>query len=90
MVAKPNMDIYVGYNMRNGYGICHGDELMLMFKMGHLDPPMGQGPASDRDKLISWSLLRMWTNFAKTGEPTKANGTFQWVPTKEPDMKYLE
>ena len=71
--------------MRNGYGVSNGDELLLMFTMPKLPPPMGTGPVSDRDKKVSFNLLRMWTNFAKMGRPTGPKEDAQWVPSVGPD-----
>ncbi len=58
-----------GYNMRNGYGVCHGDDLLFQFVLGDQPPPMNQGPLSWYDKAASDKLLTLWTNFAKTGNP---------------------
>ena len=43
------------------YGVCHGDELMLLFG-GTLSSVLPAG-----DKKVSQDLVRWWTNFAKYG-----------------------
>jgi len=46
------------------YGVCHGDEISLLFG-GALSSVL---PSNDKD--VSQDLIRWWTNFAKYGEPT--------------------
>ena len=71
----------VGYNMRNSYGICHGDELLYQFILGNQPPPMNAGPLSDRDKEISQRLLKIWTQFALNADPNGENTyNFRWNP----------
>ncbi|CAB4064316.1 unnamed protein product [Lepeophtheirus salmonis] len=60
----------IGLFMRNGFGTCHGDELFDIFKIGFLKAPMSSGPISDFDKSVGQSLITMWINFARTGNPT--------------------
>ena len=80
--------------MRNGYGICRGDELFAMFVLGRQPPPMNSGPFSEFDKKNSQKLLTLWTDFAKYGNPNDQNCTqncFDWQPlnaTKR--MAYLK
>merc|ERR1712080_264064 len=48
-------------------GVSHFDEMFLVWNM----PLLGKGALqTDHDKLVSQKLLEMWTNFAKTGNPT--------------------
>ena len=60
-------------------GICHGDELFLQFKsqLLPLDTVYGEG-----NKKTSQNLLKMWTDFAATGDPTpdpaKLHGGVKW------------
>ena len=61
--------------MRNGYGICRGDELFAQFVLGRLPPPMNIGPFTDFDKKNSDKLLTLWTHFAKYGNPNDQNCT---------------
>ena len=76
----------IGSNMRNGYGVSHGDELFMTFKLPNLPSPMGTGPVTDRDRRTSYHLLNMWTHFARTGHPTLGSratlGGFEWEPAK--------
>ena len=48
-------------------GVSHGDELFLLFKSKviPMETIYGEG-----DKKTSHNLLKMWTDFAKTGDPT--------------------
>ena len=33
--------------MRNGYGVCHGDEMLSMFIFGEEPPPVDYGPLTN-------------------------------------------
>ena len=73
----------VGYNMRNGYGICRGDELFALFVLGNQAPPMNAGPFSEFDHKNSAKLLKIWTDFATFGNPNERNCTencLNWPP----------
>ncbi|VEN60476.1 unnamed protein product [Callosobruchus maculatus] len=51
-------------------GVSHGDDLFYLFKSFHI----GQiKKDSDQDKWIQ-RFVKLWTNFAKTGNPTPASG----------------
>ena len=41
----------LGYNMRNGYGVCRGDEMLAMFIFGEEPPPVDYGPLTSTGKL---------------------------------------
>jgi carboxylesterase type B len=45
-------------------GVCHADDLGYLFRVGHMDPDLD--PESPEAKTRS-RLVKMWTNFAKTG-----------------------
>jgi carboxylesterase type B len=49
------------------YGVCHGDELFMLFKANSL--PLKTVYTAE-DISTSENMLRMWTDFAKTGNPT--------------------
>jgi len=70
---------------RSNDGVCHADELFMLFKPHQVPVTMVR---SDVDKRVSSSMLQMWTDFAKVGNPTPGDGTWQKV---DPDqMRYLE
>jgi hypothetical protein len=56
--------------------VCHFDEIFLQFKQ-HLIPV--DGVYTQDDKLTSQNLLRLWTDFAKTGNPTPDPSATQWL-----------
>ena len=43
----------LGYNMRNGYGVCHGDEMLAMFIFGEEPPPVDSGPLTNTGEFYS-------------------------------------
>ena len=57
------------------YGVCHADELFLMFKMAAL--PIN-GVHTDDDRRTSEHLIRLWTNFAKHHDPTPEGSEVKW------------
>lgn len=67
---------YVGLDLfRSTGGVGHFDEMFLLFKQ-HLIP--ADGVYSEIDRLTSKNLLRLWTDFAKTGNPTPDPSDVQW------------
>ncbi|XP_055849610.1 juvenile hormone esterase isoform X2 [Episyrphus balteatus] len=76
-------------------GVCHGDEIGYLFKFGFfnlsLDPKAPEVITKNR-------MVKMWTNFAKYGNPTPANTNDTLLSTWEPidkenaldDLKYLD
>lgn len=76
--------------MRNGHGICQGDELLAQFILSDQPFPMNGGPMSKFDKVFSQKFLHLWTNFAKASMPTfkddncrgglKKCDQFEWLP----------
>jgi carboxylesterase type B len=49
------------------YGVAHADELFMLFKARVF--PL-ETVYTDEDKATSQNMLKLWTNFAKTGNPT--------------------
>lgn len=72
---------------KNETGACHGDELLYLFR-GDLWP----FPISRQDKkMIDW-MTKLWSNFAKYGDPTPEDASdlpIKWVPSKRNDLKFL-
>ncbi|XP_077284978.1 uncharacterized protein LOC143910401 [Arctopsyche grandis] len=50
------------------YGTCHGDELIYLFNIG------GFPALEGREKDVSDAFVTIWTNFAKTGDPSSPIG----------------
>ncbi|XP_055537567.1 acetylcholinesterase-like [Wyeomyia smithii] len=70
------------FNLSHVKGACHGDDLFYLFHAGLLP----QLPESSDECRIRNLMVRMWTNFAKYGDPTpdKDDGliTFRWEPVR--------
>lgn len=58
------------------HGVAHADELFMMFKT-HKIPV--DGVFTDDDKATSNNILKLWTDFAKTGNPTPDPESTQWT-----------
>jgi carboxylesterase type B len=73
-------------------GPIHADDLQYLFDT----PPelFGPEPISGDDILTSHRMLTMWTNFAKTGDPTPSTTDeipIKWEPVKsKDDINYLK
>ncbi|KAF4527500.1 hypothetical protein B566_EDAN015438 [Ephemera danica] len=71
-------------------GTCHEDELAYLFT-GSAYPSLLK--ASSQDFLMIARLSKMWTDFAKTGNPTPStNSGFgtQWKPVDKLKTRYLD
>ncbi|EDS43765.1 esterase B1 [Culex quinquefasciatus] len=60
-------------------GVCHADETLYLFSSRMMDTNVEPGSRADRFRS---TMCRMWTNFAKFGNPTPADGgvDFDWKP----------
>nr|AII21990.1 odorant degrading enzyme CXE18 [Sesamia inferens] len=69
----------------NEAGACHSDEILYLFKGNIWNFPISK----DDQNLIDW-MTKMWTNFAKYGDPTPTNDLpVRWEPSTKDDMKFL-
>ena len=68
---------------KSDQGICHADELFMMFK-GSILP---DSAVSDQDKRVRATLIDMWVNFATNHNPTPAG---QWTKFNNTKPQYLE
>lgn len=66
--------------------IPHMDDLMYMFEGGPILPQL----EDEVDLKLRKTILKLWTNFAATGNPTPDDSLgFVWEPVKGEDLKYL-
>ncbi|XP_022165542.1 esterase E4-like [Myzus persicae] len=67
-------------------GACHADELSYLFH-GRL---FGFAPRANSPELrMCRTLSKLWTNFAKTGNPNSQDLRFKWSNTRAEEPKYL-
>jgi len=66
-------------------GVCHGDELFMMFTAGAL--PFSCIKSTD-DRRVCENLIKMWTDFATSHNPTPRDNS--WTRFDPKDPKYLE
>lgn len=74
---------------KNLSGTCHGDEGGYLFNPSVLDVAMD--PESPEAKM-SQRLVKLWTNFAKTGNPTPGPDHMLdviWKPATRSELAYL-
>jgi len=69
---------------KSGDGVCHGDELFMMFK-GSLLP---NTIFSQQDVRVRRSLIEKWTNFAVHHNPTPEDGS--WIKFDVNNPQFLE
>ena len=79
------MDVDLFPNTLNG--VTHFDEIFLLFK-GRNIPFLQRHTSSDI--LVSDTLLKIWTNFAKTTIPVIDNPSVRWEPYKLETRRHLE
>ncbi|XP_065209317.1 pyrethroid hydrolase Ces2e-like isoform X3 [Planococcus citri] len=65
-------------------GVIHGDELISMYNWSEVITPVTEGI----DLVVSKQVLKLWTNFAATGDPNN-DGEQIWRPVDSPDINYL-
>ncbi|XP_067008035.2 juvenile hormone esterase-like [Anabrus simplex] len=75
------------FGLENFSGVNHGEDLGYLFKYGleESNDPM--------DIKVRSQFIRLWTNFAKTGNPTSGITTDEvpeWIPYKQSETNYLE
>jgi len=69
---------------RSSDGVCHGDELFMMFK-GTLLPDIAR---TETDRRVRRDLVDMWVDFATHHDPTPVSGTWTRFDPQAP--KYLD
>ncbi|XP_061704123.1 juvenile hormone esterase-like [Cydia pomonella] len=62
------------YKMESVKGVCHSEDLHYLFHVTCLDIPL-----TDESRGVIRQVVKLWTNFAKTGKPTTDNFT-EWKP----------
>ncbi|XP_055528117.1 cholinesterase 1-like [Wyeomyia smithii] len=62
-------------------GVCHSDELLYLFSSSLMGTEVETGSRADKFRSI---MCKLWTNFAKCGNPTPVDGgvNFVWEPVK--------
>ena len=70
----------------DGYGVGHFDEVHYLF-----NPQASEFPAlKEQDFTVRDLMVGLWTNFAKTGNPTSSNDFgFEWTPFDPDQPEYL-
>ncbi|XP_062543902.1 acetylcholinesterase-like isoform X4 [Armigeres subalbatus] len=59
-------------------GACHGDELCYLFSSSHFyTRAVKKGSRADQ---LRTKMCNLWTNFAKSGNPTSSGMDFTWEP----------
>ena len=63
--------------LSQSYGVSHVDELFLMFRFSQVSGSWLGDLAlqTEEDITVSRKLVRLWANFARTGQPTEGRGT---------------
>ncbi|XP_046639321.1 venom carboxylesterase-6-like isoform X4 [Daphnia pulicaria] len=67
------------------FGASHGDELLLMFNSKMIAPM-----TDPNDIKVSKMLLDLWTSFASNGVPQSEEVIGHWLPTTQPQPRYLQ
>lgn len=96
-VQKPVYTFLYGYRGQRSYGdfygdrtfskvVCHSDELLYIFTTR----AFGIYHNTDIEKKVVRSLVKLWTNFAKYGDPTptKNEDLAKWEPVKDENFSF--
>ncbi|XP_034249553.1 liver carboxylesterase 2-like isoform X2 [Thrips palmi] len=70
-------------------GVIHGDELGYLFTQDLLP----SGRESELDTLVRRRMVKLWTNFAKTGTPNGGHSALlntEWLPANNQSGLYLD
>jgi carboxylesterase type B len=62
-------------NVRSGYGVGWGDEMLAQFTFPMLASPADKGPATSRDVKVSQRMTKVWAEFVATGSPNSSKET---------------
>jgi len=74
-----------GLHHDNAPGVTHSDELYFLW-----NPFWSEDyPLNPEDSLMSSTLVQMWTNFARTGNPTPEDSPVSWDSVRPDQPKYL-
>ena len=85
MVFK-TLCLVFGFNLfQKDQGVCHFDEIFLMFKANLIPTTLLR---SVDDQRVSDNLINLWTNFATNHNPTPDDNSWPRFDPKDP--KYLE
>ena len=66
---------------------CHADEILLLFKVNKI--PI-DGVYTEDDAKTSTKLLEMWTDFAKTSNPTPKTNLWTKMSAKDPKWLWFD
>ncbi|KAM3956354.1 esterase FE4-like [Aphomia sociella] len=72
---------------KNDKGACHADEILYLF-----DGRIWPFRVNDKDKIMIEWLTKMWTNFAKYGDPTPSfvsDLPVKWIPSNKESKHFL-
>ncbi|XP_065219707.1 juvenile hormone esterase-like [Planococcus citri] len=72
------------FNLTKDLGVCHADELFLLFRFEDLENRW-----TPEDKLVSELLQKFWVNFAIYSDPNGNSEDKVWKPVETQDIDYL-
>jgi len=73
-------------NITSPYGVCHADELYMLFDPLFVDWIPEEG-LNDADARVSDTMVELWKQFIKTGNPSTED--IIWSPIRYDGRKYL-
>nr|AHJ81338.1 carboxylesterase [Locusta migratoria] len=70
-------------------GVAHADDLFYLFSNNSYYPTSGKMPKEDYE--VVKTITKLWTNFAKTGNPTPDNNPVHWPRvTSDDELEYVD
>ncbi|KAJ8036345.1 Acetylcholinesterase [Holothuria leucospilota] len=98
MTHAPTVSIYSidGYGP-TWMGAGHGEELQFVFGYPFIPEKSGFSSVPEEEKELSVKFIRYWTNFARTGDPSRVTtssapgtGEWAWPVFTIPELQYKE
>lgn len=86
MSVESNLNLYKNFAKITAPGVSHGDDIGYLFNT-QFTPPLQE--ASLEKKSVK-TFVKLWTNFAKTGNPNSDQLDINWQPIENNDLKFLD
>nr|AHJ81340.1 carboxylesterase [Locusta migratoria] len=70
-------------------GVCHADDIFYLFSNNSYLPTSGNMPKNDYE--VVKTMTKLWTDFAKTGNPTPDNKPVHWPRViSDEELEYVD
>ncbi|XP_049861359.1 fatty acyl-CoA hydrolase precursor, medium chain-like isoform X4 [Schistocerca gregaria] len=86
---KGKLRIHHMMGIQEDFGICHAEDLLYLFSNNTYLPIIGERPENDMQMVKV--MTKLWTDFARTGNPTPTDELVNWPRVTSDDLlEYLD